>query len=134
VARAARLRAYDAVYAALALDRSAALFTLVSVYGFTGVYDPARVAAQIVTGIGFLGAGAILHQRRSVQGLTTAASLWVAAAIGMAVGVGMLGDVRRDRGAGVLAAAFRAPAAGEGRQPGSGVAQRAFEMSADRLG
>ena len=67
-----------------------ALFTLVSVYGFTGVHDPARVAAQIVTGIGFVGAGAILHRRRSVQGLTTAASLWVTAAIGLAVGVGML--------------------------------------------
>ena len=67
----------------------AALFTLVSVYGFAN-HDPARVAAQIVTGIGFVGAGAILHLRRSVQGLTTAASLWVTAAIGLAVGVGML--------------------------------------------
>ena len=67
----------------------AALFTLVSVYGFTN-HDPARVAAQIVTGIGFVGAGAILHLRRGVQGLTTAASLWVTAAIGLAVGVGML--------------------------------------------
>lgn len=65
-----------------------ALFTVVSVFGF-GSGDPGRVAAQIVTGIGFLGAGAILHQRRSVQGLTTAASLWVTAAIGLAVGVGM---------------------------------------------
>ena len=68
----------------------AALFTLVSISGFSGAHDPARVAAQIVTGIGFVGAGAILHQRRSVQGLTTAASLWVTAAIGLAVGVGML--------------------------------------------
>ena len=68
----------------------ATLFTLVSVYGFAAGYDPARVAAQIVTGIGFIGAGAILHVRRSVQGLTTAASLWVTAAIGLAVGVGML--------------------------------------------
>jgi putative Mg2+ transporter-C (MgtC) family protein len=68
----------------------AALFTLVSVYGFAGNHDPGRVAAQVVTGIGFLGAGAILHLRRSVQGLTTAASLWVTAAIGLAVGVGML--------------------------------------------
>ncbi len=66
-----------------------ALFTVVSVYGFDGAGDPARVAAQIVTGIGFLGAGAILHQRRGVQGLTTAASLWVVAAVGLAVGVGM---------------------------------------------
>ena len=67
----------------------AALFTVVSLSGFGGVGDPSRVAAQVVTGIGFLGAGAILHLRRSVQGLTTAASLWVTAAIGVAVGVGM---------------------------------------------
>jgi len=68
----------------------ATLFTLVSVYGFAGGHDPSRVAAQVVTGIGFVGAGAILHIRRGVQGLTTAASLWVTAAIGLAVGVGML--------------------------------------------
>lgn len=67
----------------------AALFTVVSLYGFGPGVDPARVSAQIVSGIGFLGAGAILHQRRGVQGLTTAASLWVTAAIGLAVGVGM---------------------------------------------
>lgn len=67
----------------------AALFAVVSLYGFGGTGDPARVAAQIVTGIGFLGAGAILHERGSVQGLTTAASLWVTAAIGLAVGTGM---------------------------------------------
>lgn len=51
--------------------------------------DPSRMAAQIVTGVGFLGAGTILHQRGTVHGLTTAASLWVAAAIGTAVAVGM---------------------------------------------
>lgn len=67
----------------------AALFTVVSLHGFGGAGDPGRVAAQIVTGIGFLGAGAILHERESVQGLTTAASLWVTAALGLAVGVGM---------------------------------------------
>ncbi len=67
----------------------AALFTVVSLYGFGSIGDPGRVAAQVVTGIGFLGAGAILHQRGSVHGLTTAASLWVTAAIGIAVGVGM---------------------------------------------
>jgi putative Mg2+ transporter-C (MgtC) family protein len=50
--------------------------------------DPGRIAAQIVTGIGFLGAGAILQSRRGVRGLTTAASIWVVAAIGMAVGAG----------------------------------------------
>jgi putative Mg2+ transporter-C (MgtC) family protein len=68
------------------------LFTLVSVYGFQSfsrASDPSRVAAQIVTGIGFLGAGAILREGLTVHGLTTAASLWVIAAIGMAVGLGM---------------------------------------------
>ena len=67
----------------------AALFTVVSLHGFNGVGDPGRVAAQIVSGIGFLGAGAILHHRNSIRGLTSAASLWVTAAIGMAVGTGM---------------------------------------------
>ena len=69
----------------------AALFTVVSIYGFGPSGDPTRVAAMIVSGIGFLGAGAVLHQRESVHGLTTAASLWVTAAIGLAVGVGMIG-------------------------------------------
>lgn len=68
----------------------AALFAVVSLHGFGNAGDPSRVAAQIVTGIGFLGAGAILHQRGNVHGLTTAAGLWVTAAIGLAVGVGML--------------------------------------------
>ena len=63
-------------------------FTLISIYGFQGV-DVSRVAAQIVTGIGFLGAGAILHTGYITKGLTTAAALWVAAAIGMACGCGM---------------------------------------------
>lgn len=68
----------------------AALFAVISIHGFANTGDPARIAAQIVTGIGFLGAGAILHERNSVHGLTTAASLWVTAAIGLAVGVGMV--------------------------------------------
>ena len=68
----------------------AALFAIVSVYGFGGAGEPGRVAAQVVSGIGFLGAGAILQGRRSIQGLTTAASLWVTAAIGLAAGVGLL--------------------------------------------
>jgi putative Mg2+ transporter-C (MgtC) family protein len=71
-----------------------ALFTVVSIFGFVGVLgigegapvDPSRVAAQVVTGIGFLGAGAILKFGTTVRGLTTAASLWATAAIGMAVG------------------------------------------------
>lgn len=69
----------------------AALFSLAGAYGFDlsgpGA-DPTRVAAQVVTGIGFLGAGAIMRQGFSVRGLTTAAALWVTAAIGVAVGLG----------------------------------------------
>lgn len=53
--------------------------------------DPGRVAAQVVTGIGFLGAGAIIREKFSVRGLTTAACLWVAAAVGLACGVGLFG-------------------------------------------
>lgn len=75
----------------------AALFVLLSKYGFVDVLqpgrivvDPARVAAQIVTGIGFLGAGLIFVQRGSVRGLTTAAAVWVTAAIGAAAGAGLL--------------------------------------------
>ena len=63
-------------------------FTLISIYGFQDV-DSSRVAAQIVTGIGFLGAGAILHRGYITKGLTTATALWVAAAVGMACGTGM---------------------------------------------
>lgn len=66
----------------------AALFTIVSAYAFKGT-DPTRIAAQIVTGIGFIGAGTILHYRGSVRGLTTAASLWAMAAVGMAAGAGL---------------------------------------------
>jgi len=66
-----------------------ALFTLVSAYAFTGPrVDPTRISAQIVSGIGFLGAGAIIRQGLSVRGLTTAATLWLVAAIGMAAGAG----------------------------------------------
>ena len=66
-----------------------ALFTLVSAYAFVGPHvDPTRIAAQIVSGIGFLGAGAIIRQGLSVRGLTTAATLWLVAAIGMACGAG----------------------------------------------
>ena len=64
------------------------LFMIVS-KNFTGILnaDPTRIAAQLVTGIGFLGAGAIMHQGEQVSGLTTAATTWVVAAVGMAVGV-----------------------------------------------
>lgn len=68
------------------------VFTILSFQGFPGpMSDPSRVAAQIVTGIGFIGAGAILRQGLSVRGLTTAATLWLVAAIGMSVGAGDYG-------------------------------------------
>ncbi|MBM3933205.1 MAG: MgtC/SapB family protein [SAR202 cluster bacterium] len=67
----------------------AALFTIVSIFGFAAGWDNARVAAQIVTGIGFLGAGTILREGANVKGLTTAATIWTAAAIGMASGAGL---------------------------------------------
>lgn len=69
----------------------AALFTIISAYAFVGPnVDPTRIAAQIVSGIGFIGAGTILQHRGSIRGLTTAASLWAVAAIGMAAGAGLL--------------------------------------------
>ena len=81
----------------------ACVFTLLSIYGFptfadgdnvivnqaTGVRDTARIAAQIVTGIGFIGAGTVLRNGPMVFGLTTAATLWLAASIGMACGAGL---------------------------------------------
>ena len=81
----------------LLVSLGSALFTIVSAYGFHAFLasgasvvraDPTRIAAQIVTGIGFLGAGAIIRQGLSVRGLTTAATLWVVAAIGLAAGAG----------------------------------------------
>lgn len=73
----------------------AGLFTVLSIFGFglegngsPGLVDPTRIAAQIVSGIGFLGAGAILKDGVVVRGLTTAASLWATAAVGMAAGAG----------------------------------------------
>ena len=69
----------------------AAAFTVLSIYSFGEGSDPGRVAAQIVTGIGFLGAGSILKGQGTVHGLTTAASLWVVAAVGMAAGAGAWG-------------------------------------------
>ncbi len=81
----------------------ACVFTILSIYGFptyahgdnlivnnaTGIRDTSRVAAQIVTGIGFIGAGTVLRNGPMVFGLTTAATLWIAASIGMACGAGM---------------------------------------------
>ena len=72
------------------------LFMILSVYGFDFMlgrdhvsYDPSRIASQVVTGIGFIGAGTIIFQKQAVRGLTTAAGLWVTAAIGLACGNGM---------------------------------------------
>lgn len=83
----------------------ACVFTIISIYGFpsyatgdnvivdqaTGIRDTGRVAAQIVSGIGFIGAGAVLRNGPMIIGLTTAATLWISAAIGMTCGVGMYG-------------------------------------------
>jgi putative Mg2+ transporter-C (MgtC) family protein len=67
------------------------LFTIVSAYGFawSEKADPSRVASIIVQGIGFLGAGALIKGENHVSGLTTAATVWLTAAVGMAAGVGM---------------------------------------------
>lgn len=73
-----------------------AMFMIVSKYGFYDVIehshiglDPSRIAAQVVTGVGFLGAGNILVQKQTIRGLTTAADVWVTAAIGLVIGSGM---------------------------------------------
>src|ERR1700691_1214303 len=91
-AKAAGLRTHTVVGVA------AALIVLVSKYGFTDVLvrqvivlDPSRVAAQVVSGIGFLGAGLIIVRRDSVHGLTTAATIWLTAAIGLAAAAGLGG-------------------------------------------
>ena len=72
------------------LTIGACLFTLISAYGFGGGIgtDPSRLAAQIVTGIGFLGGGAIVRHGLTVKGLTTAASIWATASVGVAIGAG----------------------------------------------
>ncbi len=88
--KAAGLRTYTLV------GVSACLFMLISKYGFDDVLaegrvvlDPSRVAAQIVSGIGFIGGGVIFMRRDAVRGLTTAASVWLTAALGMACGAGL---------------------------------------------
>jgi putative Mg2+ transporter-C (MgtC) family protein len=80
----------------LLVSLGACLFTLLGVYGFQGasstsIVDPSRIAAQVVSGIGFIGAGAILRDGVNVRGLTTAATLWVAAALGASAGAGLYG-------------------------------------------
>ena len=73
------------------ISMGACLFTTISINGFplqgSAAQDTARVAAQVVTGVGFLGAGAFIHTRGHTKGMTTAATIWMVAAIGMAVGV-----------------------------------------------
>jgi putative Mg2+ transporter-C (MgtC) family protein len=88
--KSAGLRTYTVV------GTSAALFLLISKYGFTDVLDPSRVvvdpsrvAAQVVTGIGFIGAGLIFVHENKVLGLTTAATTWLVTAVGMACGAGL---------------------------------------------
>jgi putative Mg2+ transporter-C (MgtC) family protein len=95
----------------------AALFMLVSKYGFSDVIetqrivlDPSRMAAQIVSGIGFIGAGLIFVRRDSVRGLTTAASVWVTAAIGSAAGAGLPVLAALATGAYLLVVAWLFPA------------------------
>src|SRR6059058_5876004 len=86
-ARAAGIRTHSLVAV------GAALFTIAGAYGFSDIphgpnIDPARIAAQVASGVGFLGAGAIMRQGIGVRGLTTAATLWLAAAIGVTSGAG----------------------------------------------
>ena len=73
------------------ISMGAALFTVVSIFGFSGFADPSRLAAGVVAGIGFIGAGAIIFRTREgyVTGLTTAATIWVVAGIGVAAGAGL---------------------------------------------
>jgi putative Mg2+ transporter-C (MgtC) family protein len=68
----------------------AALFTITSLYGFGGTADPSRIAAGVVAGVGFIGAGAIIRRGEElIGGLTTAATIWMAAAIGVGAGAGL---------------------------------------------
>ena len=81
--KAAGIRTYGLV------GVGAAMFTVTAIYGFGSLDFASRIVGGVITGIGFLGAGAILHTRVHITGLTTAAGLWVAAGIGMAMGSGL---------------------------------------------
>lgn len=85
--RAAGLRTHILVCVGSALITLTSLH-IFEIYKGIAAVDPSRIAAQIISGIGFLGAGTIIRSRASVRGLTTAASLWTVAGIGLAVGVG----------------------------------------------
>jgi putative Mg2+ transporter-C (MgtC) family protein len=92
-----QLRAKDAgLRTHVLVGIGSALFMIVSKYGFEDILqenhvalDPSRVAAQVVSGVGFLGAGTIIIQKQIVKGLTTAAGMWVTSAIGLVIGSGM---------------------------------------------
>ncbi|GAI57973.1 unnamed protein product [marine sediment metagenome] len=71
------------------VSSGAALFTIASIYGFSGAVDPSRVAAGVVVGIGFIGAGVIFRGEEGIEGITTATSIWVTAATGLAAGAGL---------------------------------------------
>ena len=81
--KAAGIRTYGLV------GIGAAMFTVTAIYGFGSLDYASRIVGGVITGIGFLGAGAILHTKVHIVGLTTAAGLWVAAGVGMAIGSGM---------------------------------------------
>jgi len=111
------------------------LFTVLSIHGFgqgpgAGI-DPTRIAAQIVSGIGFLGAGAILKDGIVIRGLTTAASLWATAAVGMAAGAGeyVIGGV----GAGVIVVSLWPINALAERLHGSSVPETQLRLQLDRV-
>jgi putative Mg2+ transporter-C (MgtC) family protein len=112
----------------------AALFMLVSKYGFTDVLqtgriilDPSRVAAQIVSGVGFLGAGLIFVRRDSVRGLTTAAAIWVTAAVGAAAGADLPVLAAETTGAYLIIVATAFPALAR-RLPRSATAVSALRV------
>ena len=98
------------------VSMGSALFMIISAYGFTAFtsaayarVDPSRIAAQIVTGIGFIGAGTILLHRQVVRGLTTAAAIWVMAGIGMACGLGLLVEAISATALGLVVLALLRP-------------------------
>ncbi|MFF0498714.1 MgtC/SapB family protein [Nocardia aobensis] len=109
------------------VSAGAALFVLLSAHGFHGgAADPTRVAAQIVSGIGFLGAGVIIRDGLNVRGLNTAATLWCAAAVGALSGAGMYGTAAAGTVAVVIVnIALRAAGRRVDRQPESGHEQPA---------
>ena len=104
--RAAGLRTHILVGLGSCLIMLTALYLMEGLSGRVAI-DPTRMAAQVISGIGFLGAGTILRFRASVRGLTTAASLWAVAGIGLAVGAGFL--VGAVAGTGIVLAALFGP-------------------------